>query len=106
MNVILLRLINKLQTLSLNVNPQLFLDTLLLEIRRESIKYSSAKKRERVFQEQLLRHDIEALENQMHQVTVEDNFQEFNNELQIKKQVGVGTIKYFEYFKTMKCMTT
>ena len=33
-----------LQTLSLNINPQLFLDTLLLEIRRESIKYSSAKK--------------------------------------------------------------
>ena len=75
-----------LQALRLNINPQLFLDTLLLEIRRETIKFSSAKKRERVGKEQLLQHDIEALENQMQQAGSEADFTDLNNSLQIKKQ--------------------
>ena len=51
-----------LQNLPLNINPELFLDTLLMEIRRETICMAAAKKRERLAQQQLIAHDIEALE--------------------------------------------
>ena len=42
---------DSLQALNLKINPQSFLDVLLLEIRRETIAFSSVKKRERQAQE-------------------------------------------------------
>ena len=50
-----------LQTLDLVINNELFLDTLLMEIRRTTIKYSSQKKKKRITQQKLLMHDIETL---------------------------------------------
>ena len=54
-----------LQSLPLEINPELFLDTLLMEIRGVTISYSAQKKRERNADEQLLNHDIEILEKQL-----------------------------------------
>lgn len=53
-----------LQTLDISINSELFFDTLLMEIRGATIKYSSEKKKKNKAQEQLLLHDIELLENQ------------------------------------------
>ena len=53
-----------LQTLPLKINPELFLDTLLMEIRRDSILFSAEKKRNRLAEEQILINDIEILETQ------------------------------------------
>ena len=52
-----------LQEMPLNINAELFLDTLLMEIRKVTIKYSSFKKKERFAEQQLLMHDIEVLES-------------------------------------------
>ena len=49
----------------MKINPQSFLDVLLLEIRRVTITYSAKKKRDRQENELLLIHQIEALENQV-----------------------------------------
>ena len=54
-----------LQGLQLKINPELFLDCLMMEIRRVTIIYSAKKKRERIAEEQLLNHDIEILENRL-----------------------------------------
>ena len=71
-----------LQTLNLKINPELFLDTLLMEIRGSTIKYSSEIKRSNRAQEQLLMHDIEILEKQIQS----NNFQNFHlDELNDKK---------------------
>ena len=53
-----------LQALELQINPELFLDTLLMEIRGATIKYCSEKKRNNKAKEQLLINDIELLERQ------------------------------------------
>ena len=52
-----------LQSLELKINHELFLDTLLMEIRRATIKYSSQKKKNRMARQQLLMHDIEVLDS-------------------------------------------
>ena len=52
-----------IQALNLSVNNELFLDTLLMEIRRATIKYSCQKKKDRYATQQLLMHDIEVLES-------------------------------------------
>ena len=54
-----------LQTLEISINPELFLDTLLMEIRGASLKYSARIKKNRKAKEQLLAHDIEILESQL-----------------------------------------
>ena len=54
-----------LQAFPLKINPELFFDTLMMEIRRSTILYSAQEKRERNALEQLLNHDIEILENQI-----------------------------------------
>ena len=75
-----------LQSVNLKINPESFLDVLLLEIRRESISYSSKQKRERQAKELLLIHDIEALETQLAEETEDnENFQTSNSNLQTKK---------------------
>ena len=61
-----------LQALPLKINPELFLDTLMMEVRRETILYSAEKKRERLGEEQLLNHDIEVLEHQLQQNAIGD----------------------------------
>ena len=58
-----------LQCVNLKINPQSFLDVLLLEIRRESISYASRKKRERLSKEKALLKEIEDLEAK---ITAED----------------------------------
>ncbi len=44
------------------ISDRLFLDTLKMEIRRESIKYSAKRKRERNKTEEILQKEIENLE--------------------------------------------
>ena len=51
--------------LPLKINPEFFFDTLMMEIRRDTILYSAKKKRERNAAEQLFNHDIEILEDQV-----------------------------------------
>ena len=47
------------------INDQLFLDTLLMEIREESVSYASFKKKQRNNRESVLMKQIEELENSM-----------------------------------------
>lgn len=47
------------------INDQLFLDTLLMEIRGESISYASLKNKQRNNRESVLMKQIEELENSM-----------------------------------------
>ena len=47
------------------INDQLFLDTLLMEIRGESISYASFKNKQRNNKESVLMKQIEELENNM-----------------------------------------
>ena len=74
-----------LQSLDLKINPQQFLDVLSLEIRRLTINYSAAKKRDRIANEQLLLHDIEILETELIKSN-NDSFININEQLQIKRQ--------------------
>ena len=74
-----------LQSMIFKINPQTFLDVLFLEIRRETISFSSLKKRERLAQESLLTQEIETLEKQICQDITEENFRLKNNDLKSKK---------------------
>ena len=76
---------DSLQFRNLKINPQSFLDILLLEIRRETISFSAFKKRERQAHELLLLHDIEALEKQVSEETDEAKFEEVNTDLHNKR---------------------
>ena len=74
-----------LQHVPLKVNPQSFLDVLLMEIRQETIAYSSKKKRERLGEESKLLDEIKNLDSRL---AVENDEQEctlINEELQLKK---------------------
>ena len=81
-----------LQTLDININPELFLDTLLMEIRGATIKYSSKKKRDNKATEQLLMHDIEILETQLQRNTSLNA--EIIDELETKKDALENLIKH------------
>ena len=48
-----------------NINDQLFLETLLMMIRGNTIKNSSEKKKKRVKEEKTLEEDIKRLENEI-----------------------------------------
>ena len=80
-----------LQALDIKINPELFLDTILMEIRGATIKYSSELKRKNKAQEELLAHDIEILENQ-----IQNNpFQNFHlEELNDKKEALENILKH------------
>ena len=73
-----------LQNLELSINPELFLDVLLLEVRQITIKYSVIKKKERVATEQLLLHEIETLESGLNKSSGDD-FNIISERLQLKK---------------------
>ena len=81
-----------LQLLDININPELFLDTLLMEIRGATIKYSSKKKRDNKAIEQLLMHDIEILETQSQTTHVNDEL--VFSELEAKKEALENLIKH------------
>ena len=71
--------------INLKINPQAFLDVLLMEIRRVTISFSAQKKRDRIANELLL---VDAIENLETKLAVEQNpnvFDHINNELQAKK---------------------
>ena len=44
--------------MELEINNELFLDTLLMEIRKETIRFSSNRKRTRLAQQQSLLHEV------------------------------------------------
>ena len=73
-----------LQNAQLKINPETFLDTLLMEIRRESIIFSSVKKRNREAKELLIVNDIEKLESEIINIS-DELFQECNTKLHTKK---------------------
>ena len=81
-----------LQTLQLKINPELFLDCLLMEIRRVTILFSAKKKRERIAEEQLLNHDIEILENRLQEKQTADNH--IDTELQEKRAALESIVNY------------
>ena len=54
-----------LQSLPSALNPELFLDTLMMEIRGDTIMYSSQKKREQNRLENVLKNEIEILEKNL-----------------------------------------
>ena len=81
-----------LQALNLSINPELFLDTLLMEIRGATIKYSSRKKKDRKAAEQLLMHEIEILESQLQNRQTSD--QQLQEELSLKKDAFENLIKH------------
>ena len=81
-----------LQLLDININPELFLDTLLMEIRGATIKYSSKKKRDNKATEQLLMHEIEILETQSQTTHVNDEL--VFSELEAKKEALENLIKH------------
>ena len=70
--------------MEVKVNPQVLLDLILLRIRRETIKYSSARKKERQNQELSLLHELEILESRLN----DNNYQsvDINEALQLKQQ--------------------
>ena len=76
-----------LQAFPLNVNPELFLDTLLLEIRRVSIQFAAAKKRNRIAEEQSLLNDLEILENLSHVNPNDDTLNELNDKREALEQI-------------------
>ena len=80
-----------LQMFKLKINPELFLETLMMEIRRTSILYSAQKKRERNATEQLLNHDIEILENELQKG---NNSEILKAEIERKKSALEEIIKY------------
>ena len=81
--------LNKIPTseLQLSISDQLFLDVLLMEIRKKSMEYSSKKKRENEKREKDLDHEIIELEKKL-QTTVRE--QEI---LQVKKEELVNLRK-------------
>ena len=74
-----------LQLETLKINPQTFLDILLLEIRGESIAFSSKLKKQRSEMEQLIVNEIDILQKRIIEANNETNFQLVNNQLQLKK---------------------
>ena len=74
-----------LQYINMKINPQSFLDILLLEIRRETISFSSKLKRERLKKEEDLILEIETLETKIAAQQSEESFQVLNNNLLTKK---------------------
>jgi hypothetical protein len=76
--------------LQLTINDQLFLDTLLMEIRGKSISYSSYKKKESNKQEIVIKEQIENLENSFSADKVEqlNNLKEELNKIQNEKLKG------------------
>ena len=81
-----------LQSLILSINDELFLDTLLMEIRRATINYSSKTKRDRLAKQQLLMHDIEILEILSQNQVIPDK--DITDELNQKKE---ALEKNFDY---------
>ena len=81
-----------LQALQLKINPELFLETLLMEIRRVTISYSAEKKRNRLAEEQMLVHDIEILEK--HSQNSIDPNDEAAAELEQKRQALENIYNY------------
>ena len=73
-----------LQHVPLKINPQAFLDVLFLEIRRLTISFSSARKKERIAKELKLLSNIEALEKEIAAAT-DESFEEINEQLSSKK---------------------
>ena len=71
--------------INLKINPQAFLDVLLMEVRRVTISFSAEKKRDRIANELLLVDTIENLETKLAAEQNEDTFNRINNELQAKK---------------------
>lgn len=74
------------EQIKFNINDQLFLETLLLMIRGNTIKYSSYKKKQQLQEERKLEQEIKILENEVNR-----NFlnmtEEALNTLEIKKSI-------------------
>ena len=81
-----------LQTLNLSINPELFLDTLLMEVRGATIKYSAEKKRNNKAREQLLMNDIEILEKQLQNNPIIDD--DLINEMNEKREALENIFKH------------
>ncbi len=81
--------INNIDTelLQLNINDQLFLETLLMEIRGKTISYSSFKKKERNERERELINEINELEENLENRAQANEMEQKKLELRILRQV-------------------
>ena len=75
-----------LQHIELSINPQLFLDVLLLEIRGLTIRYSSKKKRERQAAEISILNELEKLEIDMANTMDASIYEEYNEKISTKRE--------------------
>ena len=73
-----------LQALQLKINPELFLDVLLMEIRHQTIQFSAGLKRKRESDEKQLVQDIKILENNVEREI--DNVEDVIAELEQKRE--------------------
>ena len=73
-----------LQALSFEINPELFLDVLLMDIRYTTIQFSANLKRIREADEKKLTSDIKIFENNLESNT--DNNEDIVTELEQKKE--------------------
>ena len=80
-----------LQSLDLTIDPELFLDTLMMEIRRDTILYASKRKRERIAREQTLNKDLKILNNSIMKGEADENIE---TEFEMKKAELEEIIKY------------
>ena len=70
-----------------NINDQLFLETVLMMIRGNTIKYSSENKQKRVKEEKALEEDIKRLENEICLNCINVNNQTFVNLVQKQNEL-------------------
>ena len=72
--------------LQFTINDQLFLDTLLMELRGKSISYSSHKKKRRDEKENTLISNICKLEQDLNSENIEKTWKHENRSIWIKKR--------------------
>ena len=75
------------EEIQFHINDQLFLETLLMMIRGNTIKYSSEKKKKRLKEEKTLEEDIKRLENELYENGININNQTVADLVQKQNQL-------------------
>ena len=75
------------EEIQFHINDQLFLETLLMMIRGNTIKYSSEKKKKRLKEEKTLEEDIKHLENELYENGININNQTVADLVQKQNQL-------------------
>ena len=84
--------------LQININDQLFLETLLMEIRRKTTSYSSYKAKERRTREQFIIEEILNIKTSSHENNQEDD----GNLIYNQNQILQATCTFYESLYTKR----